>query len=135
MQEIIIDILLGAVIIAAAVLLCVVGTKKGGMTKKQRTMMIRILVCSTILFGLQFATAEMFDSIDKYLFPSAGRWLRFACYLADYFIIGYDILKKAAKGIKGGIDEVIKNDRGIKNELKEIFIAFYKCYHSPKRLN
>lgn len=100
MQEIIIDILLGAVIIAAAVLLCVVGTKKGGMTKKQRTMMIRILVCSTILFGLQFATAEMFDSIDKYLFPSAGRWLRFACYLADYFIIGYDILKKAAKGIK-----------------------------------
>lgn len=102
MQEIIIDILLGAVIIAAAVLLCVVGTKKDGMTKKQRTMMIRILICSAILFGLQFVTAEVFDSLDKYLFPSAGRWLRFACYLADYFVIGYDILKKAAKGIKNG---------------------------------
>lgn len=100
MQEIIIDILLGVVIIAAAVLLCVVGTRKDGMTKKQRTMMIRILVCSTVLLGLQFVTAEMFNSLDKFLFPSAGRWIRFACYLADYFIIGYDILKKAVKGIK-----------------------------------
>ena len=87
MQEIIIDILLGVVIIAAAVLLCVVGTRKDGMTKKQRTMMIRILVCSTVLLGLQFVTAEMFNSLDKFLFPSAGRWIRFACYLADYFII------------------------------------------------
>lgn len=100
MQQIIIDILLGVVIIAAAVLLCVVGARKDGMTKKQRTMMIRILVCSTVLLGLQFVTAEMFNSLDKFLFPSAGRWIRFACYLADYFIIGYDILKKAVKGIK-----------------------------------
>lgn len=100
MQEIIIDILLGVVIIAAAALLCVVGTRKDGMTKKQRTMMIRILVCSTVLLGFQFVTAEMFNSLDKFLFPSAGRWIRFACYLADYFIIGYDILKKAVKGIK-----------------------------------
>ena len=100
MQEIIIDILLGVVIIAAAVLLCIVGTRKDGMTKKQRTMMIRILVCSTVLLGLQFVTAEMFNSLDKFLFPSAGRWIRFACYLADYFIIGYDILKKAVNGIK-----------------------------------
>lgn len=100
MQQIIIDILLGVVIIAAAVLLCVVGTRKEGMTKKQRTMMIRILVCSTVLLGLQFVTAEMFNSLDKFLFPSAGRWIRFACYLADYFIIGYDILKKAVNGIK-----------------------------------
>lgn len=100
MQEIIIDILLGVVIIAAAVLLCVVGTRKDGMTKKQRTMMIRILVCSTVLLGLQFVTAEMFNSLDKFLFPSAGRWIRFACYLADYFIIGYDILKKAVRVLK-----------------------------------
>lgn len=100
MQQIIIDILLGVVIIAAAVLLCVVGARKEGMTKKQRTMMIRILVCSTVLLGLQFVTAEKFNSLDKFLFPSAGRWIRFACYLADYFIIGYDILKKAVNGIK-----------------------------------
>lgn len=100
MQEIIIDILLGAVIIAAAALLCIVGARKDGMTKKQRIMMVRILICSVILLGLQFATAEMFNSLDKFLFPSAGRWIRFACYLADYFIIGYDILRKAIKGIK-----------------------------------
>lgn len=100
MQEIIIDILLGAVIIAAAALLCIVGARKDGMTKKQRIMMIRILICSIILLGLQFVTAETFNSLDKFLFPSAGRWIRFACYLADYFIIGYDILRKAIKGIK-----------------------------------
>mgnify|MGYP006922396978 CR=1 FL=1 len=29
-----------------------------------------------------------------------NRWLRFACYLINYLIIGYDILRKAIKGIK-----------------------------------
>ncbi|RKI22249.1 cadmium-translocating P-type ATPase [bacterium 1xD8-6] len=70
------------------------------MTKKQRTMMVRILITATILLALQFVSAELFDKVDSYLFPSAGRWIRFACYLIDYFIIGYDILRKAAKGIK-----------------------------------
>ncbi|WP_304975162.1 heavy metal translocating P-type ATPase [uncultured Acetatifactor sp.] len=70
------------------------------MTKKQRVMMVRILISAGILLALQFISAEMFDTVDGYLFPSAGRWLRFVCYLIDYLIIGYDILKKAAKGIK-----------------------------------
>ncbi len=100
MQELIINILLGVVILTAAGLLIFIGSRKGGMTKKQRTMMIRILISASALLGLQFVSAEMFDTLDGYLFPSAGRWIRFACYLIDYFIIGYDILKKAAKGIK-----------------------------------
>ncbi|MBD5506149.1 MAG: cadmium-translocating P-type ATPase [Lachnospiraceae bacterium] len=70
------------------------------MTKKQRVMMTRILIASVILLALQFISAEAFDVVDSYLFPSAGRWIRLACYLIDYFIIGYDILRKAAKGIK-----------------------------------
>ncbi|MEZ3435219.1 MAG: cadmium-translocating P-type ATPase [Lachnospiraceae bacterium] len=70
------------------------------MTKKQRVMMVRILISAGILLVLQFISAEMFDAVDGYLFPSAGRWLRFACYLIDYLIIGYDILRKAIKGIK-----------------------------------
>ncbi|WWR17407.1 heavy metal translocating P-type ATPase [Lachnospiraceae bacterium JLR.KK008] len=70
------------------------------MTKKQRVMMIRILLSAGILLALQFISAEMFDTADSYLFPSAGRWIRFACYLINYFIIGYDILRKAIKGIK-----------------------------------
>ena len=70
------------------------------MTKKQRIMMVRILISAGILLALQFISAEMFDTADGYLFPSAGRWLRFGCYLVDYMIIGYDILRKAAKGIK-----------------------------------
>ena len=33
---------------------------------------------------------------------AAGRWVRLACYLVDYAIIGYDILRKAWKGIRNG---------------------------------
>ena len=100
MQELVISILLTVVIIMAAALLIFVDSRKGGMTKKQRVMMVRILISAGILLALQFISAEMFDAACGYLFPAAGRWLRFACYLMDYLIIGYDILKKAAKGMK-----------------------------------
>ena len=100
MQEFVISILLTVVIIMAAVLLVFVGSRKDGMTRKQRVMMVRILISAGILLALQFISAEMFDTVDGYLFPSAGRWLRFGCYLVDYLIIGYDILRKAVKGIK-----------------------------------
>ena len=100
MQELVISILLTVVIIMAAALLLFVGSRKDGMTRKQRVMMVRILISAGILLALQFISAEMFDTVGVYLFPSAGRWLRFGCYLVDYLIIGYDILKKAAKGIK-----------------------------------
>ena len=100
MQELVVTILLTVVIIMAAALLVFVGSKKDGMTKKQRVMMTRILIASVILLALQFISAEAFDTVDSYLFPSAGRWIRLACYLVDYFIIGYDILRKAVKGIK-----------------------------------
>ena len=100
MQELVISILLTVVIIMAAALLIFVGSRKDGMTRKQRVMMVRILISAGILLALQFISAEMFDAVDGYLFPTAGRWLRFVCYLIDYLIIGYDILKKAAKGIK-----------------------------------
>ena len=100
MQELVISILLTVVIIMAAALLIFVGSRKDGMTKKQRVMMVRILISAGILLALQFISAKMFDAACGYLFPTAGRWLRFACYLMDYLIIGYDILKKAAKGMK-----------------------------------
>ncbi|NBI68685.1 cadmium-translocating P-type ATPase [Pseudoflavonifractor sp. 60] len=69
------------------------------MTKKQKVMLTRILIAAAMLLGLQFLPAETFAQIDGYLFPSAGRWVRFGLYLVDYFIIGYDILRKALKGI------------------------------------
>lgn len=99
MQELIVNILLGVVIITAAGLLIFIGRRRDGMTKKQRVMMIRILIAAAVLLALQFVSAETFDTLDKYLFASAGRWIRLVCYLIDYFIIGYDILKKAGKGI------------------------------------
>lgn len=100
MEELVISILLMVVIIMAAALLIFIGSRKDGMTKKQRVMMVRILLSAGILLALQFISTEMFDTACGYLFPSAGRWLRFVCYLIDYLIIGYDILRKAIKGIK-----------------------------------
>lgn len=100
MQELIINLLLGAVILAAAGLLVFVGGRKNGMTKKQRVMMTRILITAIILLILQFIPAETFNRLDGYTFPSAGRLIRFLCYLTDYFIIGYNIVQKAGKGIK-----------------------------------
>ena len=100
MQEFIINGLLTVVILTAVILRFFIGTKAdSGMTKKQKTMLVRILIAAAMLLGLQFLPAETFAQLDGYLFPSAGRWVRFALYLIDYFIIGYDILRKAIKGI------------------------------------
>ena len=100
MQELIINGLLTVVILTAVILRFFIGTRAdSGMTKKQKTMLVRILIAAAMLLSLQFLPAETFAQIDGYLFPSAGRWVRFALYLIDYFIIGYDILRKAIKGI------------------------------------
>ncbi len=100
MQELVINGLLTVVILTAAILRFFIGARAdSGMTKKQKTMLTRILIAAAMLLGLQFLPAEAFAQIDGYLFPSAGRWIRFALYLVDYFIIGYDILRKAGKGI------------------------------------
>ncbi len=72
----------------------------GGMTKKQKKMLVRILVSAAMMVGLQLLSVDTFNRIDAYTFPSAGRWIRLAAYLVVYLVIGYDILKKALKGIK-----------------------------------
>ena len=100
MQELVINGLLTVVILTAVILRFFIGTRAdSGMTKKQKVMLTRILIAAAMLLGLQFLPAETFAQIDGYLFPSAGRWVRFGLYLVDYFIIGYDILRKALKGI------------------------------------
>ena len=56
------------------------------MNKKQKKMLIRILTAAVLLIALNFI-------------PATGIF-RFVLYLIPYFIIGYDILLKALKGIK-----------------------------------
>lgn len=58
------------------------------MTKKQKIMLVRILIAALLLVGLNFVPAE--------------GWLRFVLYLIPYLVIGYDILLKAFKGIRNG---------------------------------
>lgn len=74
--------------------------RNGTMTKKQKRMLVRILLCAALLLVLQCVPAHRFGQLDRYLFPAAGRFVRLAFYLADYFIIGYDILRKAVRGIR-----------------------------------
>ena len=58
------------------------------MNKKQRKMLLRIIIASVLLIALQFVQIT-------------GYW-RLAAFLFPYLIIGYDILIKAAKGIRNG---------------------------------
>ena len=55
------------------------------MTKKQKKMLIRIIIAAVLMVVLNFIPAQ--------------RYVRFALYLITYLIIGYDILRKAFKGI------------------------------------
>ena len=58
------------------------------MNKKQRKMLLRIIIAAVLLIALQFVQIT-------------GYW-RLAAFLFPYLIIGYDILIKAAKGIRNG---------------------------------
>ena len=94
MQERIESGLLVVVIILLVVLLIIGQKKSSGMTKKQKVMLWRIFIATVLLLGLQTLGVEAFNQLGE-----AGRWIRLALYLIDYLIIGYDILKKAFKGI------------------------------------
>ena len=94
MQELIESGLLVVVIILSVVLLIIGQKKSSGMTKKQKVMLWRIFTATVLLLGLQTLGVEAFNQLGE-----AGRWIRLALYLIDYLIIGYDILKKAFKGI------------------------------------
>ena len=80
MQELIVNGLLTVVILTAVVLRLFIGTRAdSGMTRKQKTMLTRILIAAAMLLGLQFLPAEFFESV----FASAGRWVRLALYFMD----------------------------------------------------
>ncbi len=58
------------------------------MTSKQKKMLVRIILAAVLLAALSTA-------------PVTG-WLRLALYLVPYLLVGYDILRKAFKGICNG---------------------------------
>ena len=58
------------------------------MKAKQKKMLVRIILAAVMMIALIFA-------------PVSG-WQRLVLYLVPYLIVGYDILLKAAKGIRNG---------------------------------
>ncbi|HIV87730.1 MAG TPA: cadmium-translocating P-type ATPase [Candidatus Pygmaiobacter gallistercoris] len=97
MQELIVNLLLVVVAALAAVLRLIGQKPDSGMTRKQKVMLWRILASSLLLLLLQLLGSTAFDRLG-----AAGRWVRLAIFLADYLIIGYDILRKAGRGIRNG---------------------------------
>lgn len=95
MQELFETGLLAVVAVLAAVLRLLGQRPGSGMTGKQKKMLWRILAASLALLVLQALGADAFARLGP-----AGRWVRLGCYLADYALIGHDIVKKALKGIR-----------------------------------
>ena len=62
------------------------------MTKKQKKVLIRIIVSAVLLAAIMITTKLV----------EINKWIQLALYLVPYLIIGYDILKKALKGIFKG---------------------------------
>ena len=59
------------------------------MKKKQKKVLKRIIVAAVLLVIIGIAGSVV----------SIPKWLEFLFYLVPYFVIGYDILRKAWKGI------------------------------------
>ncbi|MBR0110332.1 MAG: cadmium-translocating P-type ATPase [Bacteroidales bacterium] len=59
------------------------------LTKKQRKMLIRIVLAAVFTAALN-------------IFPVENQWVKLALYLGVYLLIGYDILRKAGLGIING---------------------------------
>ena len=59
------------------------------MNKKQKKVLKRILVAAVLLIAIGIAGSIV----------ELPKWLEFICYMVPYLVIGYDILKKAWKGI------------------------------------
>lgn len=97
MQEYIVNALLIVVALLALVLQIIGRRPSAAMTRKQKVMLWRILAATVLLLALQTLGPAAYEPLG-----AAGRWVRLALFLADYLIIGYDILRKACKGIRNG---------------------------------
>lgn len=62
------------------------------MTRKQKKVLIRVIISAILVVGLRIT----------FQFADANKYIELVCYLVPYFIIGYDILKKAVLGIFHG---------------------------------
>lgn len=62
------------------------------MTKKQKKVLIRIIVSALLLAAIMITTKLV----------EINKWIQLVLYFVPYLIIGYDILKKAVKGIFKG---------------------------------
>lgn len=62
------------------------------MSNKQKKVLIRIIISSVLLVALMITSKLV----------QLNKWVEFVLFLVPYLIIGYDILKKAIKGIAKG---------------------------------
>ena len=90
------------------------------MTKKQRIMLMRIIISAVMLIGLAFT-------------PVTGL-LRMALYMVAYLTIGYDILRKAVSKI--GIDRLLLgSDTPFgKNNVEKVMLRLNRIHLSKEEI-
>lgn len=69
------------------------------MTKKQKKVLIRIIITAVLVIAFEILTRCTDGLIEASPIAAWKNAIWFALYLIPYFVIGYDILKKAGKGI------------------------------------
>lgn len=100
MEKLIVGILLAVCAAGSAVFLAAEKRRDEKFTAKQRNVLKRIFMTSLFMLILQAVPQEFYEGISQASVPWAGRVLRFVLYMAVYYVIGHDILRKALKGIK-----------------------------------
>ena len=91
------------------------------MNKKQKKNLIRIIIS-----GIMLLTLEILEIENKYL--------SFVLYMVPYFIVGYDILKKALKiaGITAQIAPAKIQAANIIRKKKNLTAPLVKSIEEPK---
>ena len=70
------------------------------MNKKQKKMLKRVIISAVLLIAITVVFKFISLPDINIGFMSLTNLVKFICYLVPYFVIGYDILIKAGKGIK-----------------------------------
>ena len=90
------------------------------MTKKQKTVLYRIIASAILILGISILCE----------FADVNIWGQVVLYLIPYFVIGYDILRKAFKGI---LNKQVGHERPPQQDPIPVYAERGGCNGSARR--